>query len=46
MELKKGAGVGIRWYSIAGAVRVDLAQALDEPGKPWTVHFTIGTPLL
>jgi translocation and assembly module TamA len=46
MELKKGAGVGIRWYSIAGAVRVDLAQALDEPDKPWTVHFTIGTPLL
>jgi translocation and assembly module TamA len=46
LELKKGAGVGIRWYSIAGAVRVDLAQALDEPGKPWTVHFTIGSPLL
>jgi len=46
MELKKGAGAGIRWYSIAGAVRVDLAQALDEPGKPWTVHFTIGSPLL
>jgi len=44
--LKKGAGVGIRWYSIAGAIRLDFAQALDEPGKPWRIHFTIGTPLL
>jgi len=46
MDLKKGAGFGIRWYSIAGPVRLDLAQALDDPGKPWTLHFTIGTPLL
>jgi len=46
MNLKKGAGVGIRWYSIAGAIRLDLAQALDEPGKPWRLHFTIGSPLL
>jgi translocation and assembly module TamA len=46
VKLKKGAGVGIRWYSIAGAMRLDFAQALDEPGKPWRIHFTIGSPLL
>lgn len=46
MNLKKGAGVGIRWYSIAGAMRLDFARALDEPGHPWRIHFTIGTPLL
>jgi translocation and assembly module TamA len=46
VNLKKGAGVGIRWYSIAGAIRLDVAQALDEPGKPWRLHFTIGSPLL
>ena len=46
MNIKKGAGVGIRWYSIAGAMRLDFAQALDEPGKPWRIHFTIGSPLL
>jgi translocation and assembly module TamA len=46
MTLKKGAGVGIRWYSIAGPIRLDFAQALDQPGKPWRVHFTIGSPLL
>jgi translocation and assembly module TamA len=45
-DLKKGVGVGIRWYSIAGPIRLDFAQALDKPGKPWTIHFTIGSPLL
>ncbi len=45
-ELRKGAGFGVRWYSIAGPIRVDVARALDITGKPWRLHFTIGTPLL
>lgn len=45
-DLRKGVGVGLRWYTIAGAVRLDLAQALDLDGDPWRLHFTIGTPLL
>ncbi len=45
-ELKTGIGVGIRWYSIAGPIRIDVAQAVDFTGKPWHLHFTIGTPLL
>jgi translocation and assembly module TamA len=45
-DLKRGVGVGIRWYSIIGEVRVDYAQALDFEGKPWRWHITIGTPLL
>ena len=45
-DLKRGVGVGIRWYSIAGPIRVDVAQALDYTGDPWRVHFTIGVPLL
>lgn len=45
-ELRKGAGIGIRWYTIAGALRLDVAQALDIDGHPWRLHFTIGTPLL
>lgn len=44
--LKTGIGFGFRWYSIAGAIRVDLAQAMDFEGDPWRFHFTIGTPLL
>jgi translocation and assembly module TamA len=46
VALKTGVGVGIRWYSIAGPIRVDIAQALDIPDKPWRLHFTIGTSLL
>lgn len=45
-ELRKGFGVGIRWYSIAGAIRFDVAQALDLEDEPWRMHFTIGIPLL
>jgi len=45
-NLKKGIGIGIRWYSIAGPIRIDVAQAIDIAGKPWRLHFTIGTPLL
>ncbi|MGI9220450.1 MAG: autotransporter assembly complex protein TamA [Woeseiaceae bacterium] len=45
-ELKTGVGLGIRWYSIAGPIRVDVAQALDYTDDPWRVHFTIGVPLL
>lgn len=45
-QLKKGVGFGIRWYSIAGPIRIDIARALDLVDKPWRLHFTIGTPLL
>ncbi len=45
-SLKKGAGVGLRWYSIAGPISLDVAQALSYDGHPWSINFTIGTPLL
>jgi translocation and assembly module TamA len=45
-DLKRGIGVGIRWYTIAGAIRIDFAKGLDLPDKPWRIHFTIGTSLL
>ena len=45
-DLKAGLGIGLRWYTIAGAIRVDIAQAQDIAGKPWRFHLTIGTPLL
>ncbi len=46
LEVKKGVGVGVRWYTIAGAMRVDVAQALDQADKPWRIHFTIGASVL
>ncbi|MSQ98016.1 MAG: outer membrane protein assembly factor, partial [Xanthomonadales bacterium] len=45
-NLKKGVGVGLRWYSIAGPISVDVAQALSYDGHPWSINFSIGTPLL
>lgn len=45
-QLKTGIGAGIRWYSIAGPIRLDVAQAVDFTDKPWRIHLTIGTPLL
>lgn len=45
-DLHAGIGVGLRWYTIAGAIRIDFAQAQDLAGKPWQFHLTIGTPLL
>jgi translocation and assembly module TamA len=40
-----GVGVGVRWRSPIGPVRVDLAHGLDEPESVVRLHLTIG-PLL
>jgi translocation and assembly module TamA len=45
-ELKRGMGAGFRWYTLIGPIQLDFAQALDDVGKPWRIHFTIGTRLL
>lgn len=45
-DLKLGTGLGIRWYSVVGALRVDVAQGWDLHGDPWRIHLTFGTPLL
>ncbi|HCZ49612.1 MAG TPA: outer membrane protein assembly factor, partial [Gammaproteobacteria bacterium] len=34
LNLERGVGVGFRWRSPLGAVRVDLASAISEPGAP------------
>lgn len=45
-KLKRGVGVGFRWYTLIGPIQLDVAQALDKAGTPWRLHFTIGTRLL
>lgn len=44
-KLKQSVGFGIRWISPIGSIRLDLAQAIDEPDKPWRLHFTLGPDL-
>jgi len=39
---KNSAGLGLRWQSPVGPVRIDVAWALNEPNKPYRIHFNIG----
>jgi translocation and assembly module TamA len=43
--LKRGAGLGLRWRSPVGPVRIDLASALSRAGRPWKLHISIGPDL-
>lgn len=43
LDWKKSVGVGVRWFSPLGPVRLDLAHALDDDkGDGLKIHFTIG----
>lgn len=44
--LATGVGVGIRWISPVGPLRLDLAKGLDpELGGGWRIHFSMGPEL-
>lgn len=45
-KLKLGTGLGVRWYSVIGALRLDVAQGWALEGDPWRIHLSIGTNLL
>ncbi len=44
-KLARGAGIGLRWRSPIGPVRIDLANALSRNDRPWRLHITIGPDL-
>jgi translocation and assembly module TamA len=45
-ELKTGVGLGVRWQSPVGPIRVDIAHALDKPpGDTIRLHISIGPEL-
>ncbi|TXD98234.1 BamA/TamA family outer membrane protein [Psychrobacter frigidicola] len=44
-DTKVGVGVGIRWASPVGVVRVDVAAGVTEEDIPVRLHFFIGSPL-
>ncbi len=44
--LATGAGVGIRWISPLGPLRLDIAKGLNpEFGGEWRIHFSMGPEL-
>jgi translocation and assembly module TamA len=38
-------GVGLRWRSPVGPVRIDIAHGLDDPDSTFTLHLNIGADL-
>lgn len=45
IEAEKGAGIGIRRILPIGQLRIDLAQAISDPERPWRLHITMGLEL-
>ena len=43
--LKTGAGVGVRWISPVGPVRLDVAWGLDSDNNTPRIHFFMGPAL-
>jgi translocation and assembly module TamA len=45
ISLKTGAGLGIRWYSPFGPVRIDFAVPLNNSNSSFQIHFAAGARL-
>jgi translocation and assembly module TamA len=43
--LKVGAGLGFRWYTPFGPLRLDVAHGFEDPGDPVRLHLTFGPEL-
>lgn len=43
--VKIGAGLGVRWYSPVGPIRVDLATPVNDSGFKLRVHVSMGPEL-
>ena len=44
-DLAHGAGIGLRWQSPVGAIRVDIARTLNQVENRWRLHINIGPDL-
>ncbi len=44
-SLKKAAGIGFRYRSVIGMIRVDLAHPFDDPDKDVRLHISLGPDL-
>lgn len=43
--MARGAGVGLRWNSPVGPVRLDFAWAVSTPGNDFRLHLVVGPDL-
>ncbi|MDH5346248.1 MAG: BamA/TamA family outer membrane protein, partial [Gammaproteobacteria bacterium] len=44
-EFSRGVGLGLRWYSPVGPVRLDFAHPLDDPDSNFRLHVVLGPDL-
>lgn len=44
-DLHTGVGLGLRWRSPVGPVRIDVARGLNDPDSTVTLHLNIGADL-
>jgi translocation and assembly module TamA len=42
---KTSVGLGVRWVSPVGPIRVDLARSLSDPEEGFRIHFSMGPEL-
>jgi translocation and assembly module TamA len=42
---RKSIGIGMRWRSPVGMLRIDIAHPLDDPDTDYRVHLSIGSDL-
>jgi len=45
LDAKTGAGIGGRWKSPLGPIRVDLAHPFNDPTTDWRFHVSLGPDL-
>jgi translocation and assembly module TamA len=45
LNLSKGVGIGLRYRSPVGMIRLDLAHPLDDPDNDFRIHISIGADL-
>ena len=44
-EWRTGVGMGVRWRSPVGPVRVDIAHGLDDPDASFQIYLSVGADL-
>lgn len=44
-KLEQSVGLGLRWRSPVGMIRIDVARALERPDKGYRLHLSIGPDL-
>jgi translocation and assembly module TamA len=44
-DLQRSVGIGMRWRTPVGMLRVDIAHPFDDPDDDYRLHLSIGTDL-